>query len=368
MISGTATLGFPFFGSGTGVGVSVTIQNGVLTDLGVNVTGTHIPIGAVGVITALNGGFHVSGQIAANFDGYCKSAGYEGAVIIGGDTGPNAYTHWKCHKGSTNDGVDVGKACQFTTMNPASTASYTDPSSANSWICSGASPSTATSFDLGATAGLSADFGPTLPSPFGELAPIAADAQLAINYQASELVVALSGKFYLFRIPVGDAYLRIHSNSGVEFGAGVGIGIPSFTNNPNDPFYLGLRVDGWFGRGKFQLEGQGKFSLFSFKVLQGDGLINDQGIGACWTVLGVPGGAFYKWGSPVRRRSEPRAVSASTASSSRPARAHRRPARGRSRSLRPRRCSRSGEPGRRRGSSCARAAVVWCSCRGPAAP
>jgi hypothetical protein len=288
LISGSATVKFPFLSKG--IGASITIQNGVLTDLGVNVSGLQIPIGPAGFLTAIGGGFHISGVVTPDVNGYCRSIGYDSGYITGN-------SGWQCHKGSSTASPDMGKACIFTTGNPATKASYTNANDARSWICSGAPPSVATSFDLGANASLSAQFGPSIPSPFGEIEPIAADARLDLSYTAQELVVGLQGTFYLFRIPVGDAYLRIHSNSGVEFGAGVGIGIPSFKNNPNDPFYLGLRVDGWVGGGKFQLEGQGKFSLFSFKVLEGDGLINDRGIGACWTVLGIPGGAFYKWGS-----------------------------------------------------------------------
>lgn len=297
LLSGSANLGFPFFGKGTGVGVSLAIQNGVPTDIGVNVHGTRIPIGATGYITDLGGGFHVSGVVGLDFNGWCKSIGYESGMIVGSDKGPDAYTHWKCHKGSTNDGVDVGKACRWQTSNPASVASYTDPNNARSWICSLAPPSMATSFDLGANAQLTAQFGPDIPSPFGKIAPIRANARFDLAYQGGELVVGIHGGLELFRIPVGDAYVVLHSNTGVQFGAGLGVGVPSLTNNPNDPFYLGLRVDGWVARGKFQLEGKGQFSLFGAKLLAGDGLINDRGIGACWTVVGVPGGAFYTWGS-----------------------------------------------------------------------
>ncbi len=297
LISGSANLGFPFFGEGTGVGVGFTIQNGVLTDLSVSVHGTKIPIGASGTITDIAGGFHVSGTVATNFDGWCKSIGYEGAVIVGSAKGPDAYGHWKCHKGSTNDPVDVTKACQWQTGNPASTANATDGNDAYSWICTGVDPSKSTSFDLGANAQLTANFGPEIPSPFGNIPPVRATARLDLGYTGGELVISIRGGLELFRIPVGDAYLIIHSNSGVQFGAGVGIGLPSYRNNENDPFYLGLRVDGWISRGKFQFEGKGKFALFNLKLLEGDGLINDRGIGACWTVIGIPGGAFYKWGS-----------------------------------------------------------------------
>ena len=157
-------------------------------------------------------------------------------------------------------------------------------------------------------------FGPEIPSPFGNIPPVRANARLDLGYTGGELVIAIHGGLELFRIPVGDAYLIIHSNSGVQFGAGVGIGLPSYRNNENDPFYLGLRVDGWVSRGRFQFEGKGKFALFSLKLLEGDGLINDRGIGACWTVLGIPGGAFYKWGlrydvrDDVRAGQLPRAV------------------------------------------------------------
>jgi hypothetical protein len=154
------------------------------------------------------------------------------------------------------------------------------------------------------TASTAADFGPEIPTPFGEIAPISADASLFAGYEGKELVFKISGNVSVFRIPVGDAYVFIHFNSGVEFGAGLGLGLPSFKNNSNDPFYIGARVDGWVAKGKFQLEGSGGIRLLGIGF-SGRILVNDQSVGACWKVPfpftdGIDGGAVYKYGDVVR--------------------------------------------------------------------
>jgi hypothetical protein len=176
---------------------------------------------------------------------------------------------------------------------------------------------------------IAADFGPEIPTPFGEIAPVSANAALQFGSDGKEAIFKLSGGLSVFNIPVGDAYLFIHFNTGVEFGAGLGLGLPSFRNNENDPFYIGARVDGWFGKGKFQLEGKAGITLFGGARLSGRILINDQAVGACWVVPfpftdGIPGGAVTKYGDVVRtfgvgcglddyREKFPQAASASAA-------------------------------------------------------
>jgi hypothetical protein len=296
VIAGGANLAFPFT-KGKGFGANFQLDNGVLSKLNFTVHGTKIPIGAAGVLTDISGGFSFQPVQALDFDKYCKSQGYEKSVIVGPDHGTNAYANQKCHKGNTNDGVDVGKACQLQTGNSGSQARSIDTTSAYSWQCIGGISSGATSFDLSANASFGATFGPVVPSPFGEIEPIRVDSSLGIGYGAGGLLIQINGGLSLFRLPVGDVYLIINTNSGVAFGLGLGIGFPSFRNNENDPFYIGARVDGWVGGGHFQLGGKGRIAVFNLKLLDGEILVNDKAAGSCWTVLGVPGGVVYRYGS-----------------------------------------------------------------------
>lgn len=155
-------------------------------------------------------------------------------------------------------------------------------------------------FELVIGATLGADFGPEIPLPWGKVAPVEADAALQTGSKGGEFFLELRGGVKLFRIPTGEVYLAIHSSSGVEFGTAMGIGLPSFKNNENDPFYLGGRFDGWIAKGHFQFEGKSKIALFSVKLLEARAMVNDRAIGACWTVIGFPGGAVYPYGGTVR--------------------------------------------------------------------
>ena len=152
-------------------------------------------------------------------------------------------------------------------------------------------------YDLGINANASADFGPEIPTPWGEIAPISLDAGLKVGHTANDTYFLIDGGVTVFRLPVGNVFLNIHTNSGVEFGAGLGIGLPSFRNNVNDPFYIGVGVTGWIASGKFQFEGDGRIRLFGADALAGHILINDKVIGACWKVGPFPGGAVYPYGA-----------------------------------------------------------------------
>ncbi|MBK5233701.1 MAG: hypothetical protein JJE13_12055 [Thermoleophilia bacterium] len=142
-----------------------------------------------------------------------------------------------------------------------------------------------------------AEFGPKMPVPWGPpAAPIEANAALKFDYKNREGVFRIDGGLKLFKIPVGNAYLGIYTSSGIEFGANVGIGVPSLRDNPRDPFYVGARVDGWIGwDGRFQFEGAGRFSLFGVQLLDGRALINRKVIGGCWKIFWWQGGAVYQF-------------------------------------------------------------------------
>src|SRR5262249_10330998 len=116
-------------------------------------------------------------------------------------------------------------------------------------------------FTLLVLANAEADFGPEIPTPWGKVAPITVLAALQLGRLREELFFEVKGGVKVFRLPVGDVRLAIHSAGGVEFAVGLGIGFPSYRNNDNDPFYIGARVEGWVSKGKFQFEGSGRVAL-----------------------------------------------------------------------------------------------------------
>ncbi len=158
----------------------------------------------------------------------------------------------------------------------------------------------ANNFDLALNAKMDAQFGPEVPTPWGKVAPIEVSAALGAGHKGEEWFFEIRGGVKVFRLAVGDVYLGLHSNAGVEFGVGLGIGFPSYANNENDPFYIGARVDGWVSKGHFQFEGKGRVALLSLKLFDGRILVNDRAAGACWTVIGFPGGAVYPYGGQVK--------------------------------------------------------------------
>ena len=152
--------------------------------------------------------------------------------------------------------------------------------------------------ELNITAAIKAIFGPEVPTPFGKVPPIGADAALQLGSDnACALFFKLTGGVEIFRLPVGDVLLEMHTSGLIRFGAGLGVGFPSYKNNPNDPFYIGARVEGWVAKQKFQFEGSGKVRLVGLDIFDGRILVNDRAAGACWKVLWFDGGAVYQYGS-----------------------------------------------------------------------
>jgi hypothetical protein len=110
--------------------------------------------------------------------------------------------------------------------------------------------------------------------PWGKVVPL--EVICAEDQQEGQVYFLFDGGIKVFRLNVGSVYLKIHTNSGVQYGFSVGIGFPSYSNNPNDPFYIGSRVDGWVAKQKFQFEGKGKVRLIGLDIFDASILINDK--------------------------------------------------------------------------------------------
>ncbi len=151
-------------------------------------------------------------------------------------------------------------------------------------------------FVLNLNAGATAEFGPEVPTPWGKVVPIEVSSALKIGKVGQNFYFLFDGGVKVFRLPVGSVYLKINTASGVAFGFNIGVGFPSYANNPNDPFYIGSKVDGWVANKRFQFEGQGKVRLIGLDIFDGRILINSRAAGACWKVLWFDGGAVYEYG------------------------------------------------------------------------
>jgi hypothetical protein len=151
-------------------------------------------------------------------------------------------------------------------------------------------------FFLNLNAAATAEFGPEVPTPWGKVVPLEVSSALKIGKEKQDFYFLFDGGVRVFRLNVGSVYVKIHSNSGVQFGFSVGVGFPSYANNPNDPFYIGAGVDGWVAKRKFQFEGRGRVRLIGLDIFDGRILINDRAAGACWKVTWFDGGAVYEYG------------------------------------------------------------------------
>lgn len=152
-------------------------------------------------------------------------------------------------------------------------------------------------FLLNLNAGATAEFGPEVPTPWGKVVPLEVSSAIQVGKEGQDFYFHFDGGVKVFRLQVGSVYLKIHTNSGVAFGFSIGIGFPSYSNNPNDPFYIGSSVDGWVAKQKFQFEGKGKVRLIGLDIFEGRILINDKAAGACWKVTFFDGGAVYEYGA-----------------------------------------------------------------------
>lgn len=148
------------------------------------------------------------------------------------------------------------------------------------------------------SAGLSATLGKEVKLPWGNVAPVDLDAAVKVGMKDGGFFFRFDGGMKIFRIPVGNAYLIIQSNAGVALGVSLGMGIPSFTNNNRDPFYIGAYVTGWIGKGMWQFTGGADIKALNIDLIKGDAMVNNRAIGACWTIL-FRGGVVYPYGGSL---------------------------------------------------------------------
>ena len=97
--------------------------------------------------------------------------------------------------------------------------------------------------------------------------------------------VGLTGNVALVGIPVADGGVHVYFNGVVDFGARVGIGLPSFNNDPRQPFFLGGGVNGWFASTGFNVSGNVSLRLFSRNVAGAKAVISNRGVGACAKII-----------------------------------------------------------------------------------
>ncbi len=141
--------------------------------------------------------------------------------------------------------------------------------------------------------------GPVLPLPSGDRQIAGFNATLSLGLQDGWPYLRVDGGVSFMDIPLGEGWIGIYSNSGVNIAGRVGIGLPSIRNNENDPFYIGAKVDGWVGANGFQVEGSGQLKLFGYRAGGADILINKRAVGACITMFFFDVGAVYEWGKGI---------------------------------------------------------------------
>ena len=147
-------------------------------------------------------------------------------------------------------------------------------------------------------AALSATLGKEVKLPWGNVAPVDLDAAVKVGTQGGGFYFRFDGGLKLFRIPVGNAYLIIQSNAGMAIGLSLGLGVPSFSNNNNDPFYVGAYVNGWIGKGMWQFSGGAQIKALNIDLIRGDLMVNNKAIGACWTII-FRGGIVFPYGGSL---------------------------------------------------------------------
>lgn len=76
---------------------------------------------------------------SVDLSAFCRSTGWDGAVLEGPVQAPNAAYGWRCARGASRGSVDVQAACRAQYAAPAATASPQNVDDAYSWRCYAAS-------------------------------------------------------------------------------------------------------------------------------------------------------------------------------------------------------------------------------------
>lgn len=104
----------------------------------------------------------------------------------------------------------------------------------------------------------------------------------------------VGGKFSLMTLPVGNASFSYYFGQGTRMSANVGIGLPSGTNDPNQPTYVGGGFSGWTSAQHFDLEGDAKLKLLGIDLLGAKTVVSDIGFAGCLQVVAWIGGGV-RW-------------------------------------------------------------------------
>jgi len=145
----------------------------------------------------------------------------------------------------------------------------------------------------------SGGIGPSIPLPTGLKQVAGYNATLSLGFNSGWPYLQIAGGVNFADIPLGEGWVGIYSDAGVNIAGNVGIGLPSVRNNDNDPFYLGGRIEGWIGPNGFQLEGRTRFTLFGWRASEAQVLVNKRALGACVKLLFFDVGGVYEWGKSV---------------------------------------------------------------------
>ena len=103
-----------------------------------------------------------------------------------------------------------------------------------------------------------------------------------------------SGNFRLMTLPIANAGFTYWFGQGTAFNASVGIGLPSGTNDPGQPTYIGGGFSGWTTAKNFDLEGNARLKLLGIDLLGAKTVISDYGMAGCLQV-GLWLGGGVRW-------------------------------------------------------------------------
>ncbi len=264
---GEIDLPIQFFNFFTVIGrnQSVTIKTAVIPGQGAKYDGLDIDINGLTMKAVPIGieEFHADYSLAQDRWGGSASVVFPSASSDSGISASLAMTHGQLtdfHMGLTGLNKPIGGGVFLQKINGGFTM---DPFSA----------------DLGA--GVSA--GPEIKIFGQEISAAAVDGNLKIQATQNTTpgFVGLSGSFALIGLPVADAGMHVYFNGVVDFNSRVGIGLPSFSNDSSQPFFIGGGFSGWFAASGFNVSGNAQLKLFATQVASAGAVISDRGLGAC---------------------------------------------------------------------------------------
>jgi hypothetical protein len=104
---------------------------------------------------------------------------------------------------------------------------------------------------------------------------------------------SVDGNASVMSLPVANANFKYNFGQGTEFGASVGIGLPSLTNDPGQPTYVGGGFNGWTSANHFDLQGNNKLKVAGIDLAGAQTVISDIGFAGCVQILAWIGGGIH---------------------------------------------------------------------------